>query len=99
MDYLLLLAAGALLCNALPHLVTGLRGETFYTPWARPRGVGQSSALENFLWGAANLLFAVFLLERIFIKNVPHGMMAVAAGFLLAGTGLAITFAGRRRRD
>jgi hypothetical protein len=95
MAYLLLILAGALLCNALPHLISGLRGETFYTPWGRANVTGRSSALENFLWGAANLLVAVFLLDRKLAENIPHGLMAVTLGFLVAGAVLSLTF-GRR---
>ncbi len=96
MAYLGLLLAGMLLCNALPHLLAGLQGETFYTPWATPRRVGRSSALENVLWGSANLLVAVFLIDRIFPKNVPHGLIILAIGFVGMGVGCAITF-GRRK--
>ncbi len=53
---------GALLCNSLPHLAAGLRGEPFPTPFARPRGIGPSSPLVNFYWGALNLLLGVGLL-------------------------------------
>ena len=95
MAYLGLLIAGLLLCNALPHLLKGLQGERFYTPWARPRGVGMSSALENVLWGCANLLVAVLLIDRIFPKNVPHGLVVLAVGFVGMAAGLAVTF-GRR---
>ena len=95
MMYLMMLIGGALLCNSLPHLISGLRGEAFFTPWAKPRGIGKSSALENFLWGAANLLVAVYLLSRTGSQNVPHGLVAVVVGFLIAGAGLSITF-GRR---
>jgi hypothetical protein len=95
MMYLMMVIGGALLCNALPHLISGLRGEAFFTPWAKPRGIGKPPALENFLWGTANLLIAVYLLTRTGSQNVPHGLVAVAVGFLIAGVGLSITF-GRR---
>jgi len=95
MAYLGLFFAGMALCNALPHLLKGLAGETFYTPWAKPRGVGHSSALENVLWGCANLLVATFLIDRIFLKNVPHGMVALAAGFVGMAVASALIFGGR----
>jgi len=87
--------SGALLCNALPHLITGLRGERFFTPWAKPRGMGTSSAFQNFLWGAANLLVAVGIITRTATQEVPHGLMAICAGFLVTGALLSIIF-GRR---
>lgn len=98
MAYLGLLIAGVLLCNALPHLLAGLQGQTFYTPWAAPRGVGRSSALENVLWGCANLLVAVFLIDRIFPKNVPHGLVVLAIGFVGAAVALATIFGRRQAR-
>ena len=98
MAYLGLFFAGMFLCNALPHLLKGVQGETFYTPWAKPRGVGKSSALENVLWGCGNLLVAVFLIDRIFLKNVPHGMAALAAGFILMAVASALIFGGRNAR-
>lgn len=97
MIYLTLFLAGALLCNALPHLMSGLRGETFFTPWAKPRGIGRSSAVENVLWGSANLLVAVYLLTHRLGENIPHGLVAVAAGFLFAGCGLALIFSRRQQ--
>ncbi len=98
MPYLLLFVGGALLCNALPHLISGLRGEAFYTPWARPRGIGRSSALQNFLWGAGNLFVAVFLIERYIGSAMRSGIVALALGFLAAGIGLSVIF-GRRNRN
>ncbi len=95
MAYLGLFFAGMLLCNALPHLLTGLQGERFYTPWARPRGTGKSSPLENVLWGSANLLGSVFLIDRLFPRNIPHGLLILAVGFVGMGIGLALIF-GRR---
>lgn len=95
MAYLGLLIAGVLLCNSLPHLLAGLQGERFYTPWARPRDVGKSTALENVLWGSANLLVSVFLIDRIFPRNLPHGLLILAIGFVGMGIGLALIF-GRR---
>ncbi|MDB5738380.1 MAG: hypothetical protein JWO65_2048 [Sphingomonas bacterium] len=98
MDYFGLFLAGTLLCNAIPHLISGLRGETFFTPWAKPRGVGRSSALENVLWGAANLLVSVLLIDRIFPHDVPHGLVAIAIGFVGMGIFLALYF-GRRQKS
>jgi hypothetical protein len=95
MAYLGLLFAGMLLCNALPHLLKGLQGERFYTPWATPRGTGMSSPLENALWGCANLLVAVLLIDRIFPKNVPHGLVVLAIGFIGMAAGTAMLFGKR----
>jgi len=63
MDYLASFFAAAFLCNCIPHLACGLRGETFPTPFANPRGKGPSTSIMNFLWGAFNLLVALYLLR------------------------------------
>ncbi|QKR99835.1 hypothetical protein F9288_09450 [Sphingomonas sp. CL5.1] len=57
-SYLLCIIAGAALFNALPHLLSGMNGRTFPTPFANPPGKGQSSAKANVLWGFANLIAA-----------------------------------------
>ena len=49
MAYLWMFLAGALLCNSIPHLAAGLRGEPFPTPFGRPPGEGKSPPLVNFL--------------------------------------------------
>jgi hypothetical protein len=96
MAYLALLIAGALLCNAIPHLVSGLRGERFFTPWTLRHGDGMGSAVENALWGAANLALGALLIDRVFGDNLPHGLVVLAVGFVATAIALARTFARRR---
>jgi hypothetical protein len=55
--------AGLFICNCLPHLCAGLRGEAFPTPFAKPPGVGKSSAVTNTLWGTFNLIVGLALLD------------------------------------
>jgi len=64
MHYVTLFFCGMLLCNGAPHLVCGLEGKPFPTPFAKPRGVGFSLPLVNFVWGFANLAIALVLLAR-----------------------------------
>lgn len=56
MHYVIMFAAGTFLCNSIPHLVSGLRGDLFPSPFAKPPGRGNSGSVVNFLWGTANLL-------------------------------------------
>ncbi|BBP77379.1 hypothetical protein CCU68_10365 [Pseudomonas gingeri NCPPB 3146 = LMG 5327] len=90
--------AGVFICNALPHLAAGLRGEIFPTPFARPRGKGPSSPLVNFLWGMFNLLVGLVLLSRqpVTIGDDP-AFIALMAGALAIGTYLSIHFGKQRR--
>jgi hypothetical protein len=53
---------GLFLANAVPHFVSGIMGEPFQTPFAKPSGKGLSSSTVNALWGFANFVFAYFFL-------------------------------------
>jgi hypothetical protein len=55
--------AGAFLCNAVPHFVSGVTGRAFPTPFAKPPGVGLSSPVVNLVWGFANLVVGALLLS------------------------------------
>lgn len=91
-DYVAHFCAGAFLANGVPHFVQGICGNTFPTPFSSPRGVGESSALVNVLWGWFNFVVG-FALLRIFFPPLPPppgtsaatalGVMAMAA--FLAG--------------
>ncbi len=96
MGYVLLLLAGALICNALPHLAAGLRGEPFPTPFVRPRGVAPSPPLLNFLWGTANLFAGVIAADKL-LPSVHHGLAVMMLGFVALGVPLSWHFAKVRR--
>ncbi len=99
LDYLLVFLAGALLCNAIPHLAAGLRGERFPTPFAKPRGVGLSSPVLNMLWGLANLGAGAALAGRAFGLGFDPRMVALLAGMAAIGLYLASHFGkGRTAR-
>ena len=82
MSLLANLFAGIFLANALPHLIAGLLGMPFPTPFAKPSGVGNSAPLVNFVWGSANLAVAALLLvwqPVVFGLNLPFGVAAHGA--------------------
>ncbi len=82
--------AGAFLCNCIPHLAAGLQGVPFPTPFARPRGVADSSPLLNFLWGTGNACAAVALLSNgPWSPGANLDSAAMLAGVLLLGTYLS----------
>ncbi|MGZ3404115.1 MAG: hypothetical protein ACXWKN_14150 [Phenylobacterium sp.] len=56
---------GAFLANAAPHLVAGLQGKPFQSPFARPSGQGLSTSQTNAIWGAANLVVGWLLLSQV----------------------------------
>lgn len=55
--------AAFFLVNSIPHIVQGVSGNRFQTPFAKPPGVGESSSTINVLWGAFNLLAGGLLLR------------------------------------
>jgi len=93
MSYVALFFAGAFLCNAIPHLCSGLQGHPFPTPFAKPRGVGNSPPTVNFLWGFANLLVGIHLLSRHPAEvGVNPSFITVILGALIMGVYLASHF-------
>ncbi len=84
LGFILIFVAGALLANGVPHLVSGVRGDPFPSPFAKPPGRGNSSPMVNVLWGFANGLAGAVLA----IKWLPHDVAPIedavcAAGFLV----------------
>ncbi|MHB8285197.1 MAG: hypothetical protein ACYDD1_11020 [Caulobacteraceae bacterium] len=79
------LLGGAFLSNAVPHLVSGVTGRAFQSPFAKPPGVGLSTATVNVLWGFANLVLAYLLLVHVgrFDLRTPQHALALGAGLLL----------------
>jgi hypothetical protein len=98
MNHIALFFAGALLCNCIPHLACGLRGESFPTPFAKPRGIGLSSPLLNFIWGTLNGVAGGVLLARHGIaQTFGTESLALLLGFLVLGTYLSMHFAKVRQ--
>jgi hypothetical protein len=92
--------AGAFLTNAIPHVVQGICGNRFQTPFASPRGVGESSAVVNVLWGFCNLAIGGALLY-IFLPQLPPPWPLCAVA-LIGGLIIALYLArhfGRVRKE
>lgn len=56
---------GVFLANAAPHLVSGVMGRAFQSPFAQPPGQGLSSSTVNVLWGAFNTVVGYALVCRV----------------------------------
>ncbi|MFG1425883.1 hypothetical protein [Roseixanthobacter glucoisosaccharinicivorans] len=83
---------GAFLANAVPHLVAGMMGRSFQTPFAKPPGQGLSSSTVNVLWGFFNLAVAYALLCRVGALEPRDIADIIASG---AGAFLISVFAAR----
>lgn len=88
------LFGGAFLANAVPHFVSGMMGQPFQSPFAKPPGKGLSSSTVNVLWGFANLVVAYLLIARVgnFDLHAADDMIAMGAGVLLMGVMAARSF-------
>jgi hypothetical protein len=80
LDLLCYFFGGAFLVNALPHLVNGVSGRPFQTPFAKPPGKGLSSSTVNVLWAAFNLIAAYGLLVRVGSFDAHDGGDVTALG-------------------
>ena len=63
------------LANMVPHFVTGICGDRFPSPFAKPPGKGLSSPLVNVLWALLNLAIGYLLFRA--------GNVAAAGTFTL----------------
>lgn len=99
--YLGVFIAGFCAVNFIPHLVAGISGEKFQSPFASPPGVGESSAVVNFLWGMANIGFCYGLLSWVpsfDFGNSTH-LGVFVAGAVLLGAPLSMYFANVRHPE
>jgi len=78
---------GAFLANAIPHFVSGMMGQPFQSPFAKPSGEGLSSSTVNVLWGFFNAVVGYLLVVRIgdFDLRSKSDVLALAVGALLIG--------------
>ena len=85
---------GAFLANAVPHLVSGITGRAFQSPFAKPPGRGLSSATVNVLWGFFNVAVGYGLTVRVgqFDLRSATDVLAAGAGALLISLQLARHF-------
>ena len=71
---------GVFLVNALPHLVSGVMGRPFQSPFAKPPGQGLSSPSVNVLWGFINLVIGYLLVCRVSDFDLRNTADIVAFG-------------------
>jgi len=87
LHYLSYFFGGAFLSNSLPHLISGLMGHPFQSPFAKPSGQGLSSSTINVVWGFFNLVVAYVLICQVgdFNLHSTTHMAVLGFGFLLMG--------------
>ena len=80
LHYLAYFGGGAFLTNAIPHLVSGVMGRPFQSPFAKPPGEGLSSSTVNVLWGFLNFVIAYLLVCRVGDFNLRSDSDVAAFG-------------------
>ena len=84
------LLGGAVLANAVPHLVSGMLGRAFQTPFASPPGKGLSSSIVNLIWGFANLVVGYALVCRVGSFDLRNTAHVTTLGLGMLGLGLML---------
>jgi len=89
-----------LLTNSVPHLVQGLCGYSFPTPFAKPRFIGLSPPQTNALWGGVNFTAGCGLLFGAgdFELGANLDTILVFLTAILVATGLARRIGALRAR-
>jgi hypothetical protein len=85
--YLAYFFGGAFLMNSIPHLVAGVMGSPFQSPFATPPGEGLSSSTVNALWGSFNLVVAYLLVVRtgsFELRRTMHVAPFAVGAFVMA---------------
>ncbi len=91
--YVAAVFAGAFLANTVPHLVNGVSGNEFPTPFASPPGEGFSSPVVNVLWALGNLVvgYILLLVSKVTSRNIM-GLLFILAGFACMSLMLSLHF-------
>ena len=77
--------SGALLVNVLPHLIRGISGDKFPSPFSKPHGKKLSSPTLNVIWAFINLsLFLTIFYFNQLSFNATYGVIMLIGGFAMA---------------
>lgn len=78
---------GVFLANTIPHLVNGMSGNPFQSPFATPPGKGLSSSTVNVVWGMFNLAVSYLLIVRVGrfdLRRTWHVLFVGLGAFVIA---------------
>lgn len=86
-SYISYFFGGAFLANAIPHIVSGMMGRAFQSPFAKPSGEGLSSSTVNIIWGFFNVMVAYWLIIQVGdfdLHSIPDILTVGMGSFLIA---------------
>jgi len=94
LDHLAHVFGGVFFANTIPHLVNGISGRPFQSPFSSPPGRGLSSSLLNVVWGLINLVIGYLLVLRVgnFDLRDTGDIIAFGVGFALMAIALSRAF-------
>lgn len=100
MDFFIAICFGFFVTNSLPHLIPGILGKKFHSPFASPPVKGKSSAVVNVLWGVFNIVVAyiLFVETDINLRNYVEGA-GFFLGILITALILAIVFGRNKDKE
>jgi hypothetical protein len=92
-NYIACFFAGFFLANTIPHLIHGVSGDSFPTPFANPPGKGLSSPMVNTLWALFNLVVGYLLYRggKISREKIP-AIIVFFAGFVASSLLVTMAF-------
>jgi len=91
--YIAAFFAGAFLMNVVPHLIHGVSGDPFPSPFSDPPGKGLSSPTVNVLWGCLNLLIGYLLFRFSKISHANKlSLVIFFLGIVVMAVQLSIVF-------
>ncbi|WP_263381707.1 hypothetical protein [Granulicella arctica] len=98
-NYVACFFAGMFLANAIPHYITGVCGDPFPTPFAKPPGKGLSSPIINVLWALLNMVIGYLLFQsgHVLTDGVTARLIFFA-GVIAISIMLSINFAKKHSR-
>ncbi|MGA2096607.1 MAG: hypothetical protein ABSH39_09945 [Candidatus Acidiferrum sp.] len=86
-SYISYFFGGAFLANAIPHVISGMMGRAFQSPFAKPHGEGLSSSTVNVVWGFFNVALSYMLIFHVGafdLHSIPDAAFAGLGAFLIA---------------
>jgi uncharacterized membrane protein len=96
-DYIACFFAGLFLTNVVPHFVSGISGDRFPTPFARPPGKGLSSPTVNVVWALINLVVGYILFRAGKLSNGDTSAIIVFfAGIVAISLMLSVRFSKKQ---
>ena len=77
--------SGVFLINVLPHLIHGISGDKFPSPFDKPRGKKLSSPTSNVIWAFINLsiFLTIFHFNRLSFTAI-YGVIMLIGAFAMA---------------